>query len=669
MKNTSPLDVKQDAGRPVPPQPISSIMSSLSITSINGKRCTAVPRTNTGGAAAQTIALSSSTTAPEVAATSSTTEAAAVTPAAVPAVASSPDATTAASETAATAAPAATSTTAAQLQPAATTAAVAANDPTSEPTTTSTAAESTFSDTGQTDTDTAAVATTATEASSLETSSVAGSSPATQLTSDGATTSVSTNVAATANAQSELDGFTSISSVQSAIATTSVPLPAQTGSTTTASIHDPSSGQGNNIGAIAGGTIGGVALIALVSLLLWWFRKRRRSRRDSLLTPLTTPFPPDPSGYYGKIDESYASPSRSEKLKARLDTFNRNVGVSLRDKLSRKSSARINLDRGNSQFINPTPISQHSRNNSTASSLAQPLTLQERVGEWWTRAREMAGLRLRRQRIESFPTPPPNNEKSSHGPPKDFETFLAHQGRASQFATGPMKLSLDFSKHDSRQPTVPNFSQPSPSMNVVHTSEPTQPSPMSTRIRTLSTSQNNRSLSPIIETASNKSIPSLGRPYSLASSQFSSDRSTFMTTFSDARSKKGRSDPFDLSPPDIAYLNEPMPGKSGQMSNMGHAAQHRQRSSNTSDFTPPTGLSSLGASHPNMHLRSGPTSTLLDSVDDINKRARESRVRRSKHDDTDRGRAEDGSLYSKSNYSVWTRDDIGSAGPRVGEAR
>ena len=53
-----------------------------------------------------------------------------------------------------------------------------------------------------------------------------------------------------------------------------------------------------NAGAIAGGIVGGVALVVIVGLLVWWFRRRRREEHpqpaatDGLCSLYICPFPP-----------------------------------------------------------------------------------------------------------------------------------------------------------------------------------------------------------------------------------------------------------------------------------------------------------------------------------------------------------------------------------------
>lgn len=161
-------------------------------------------------------------------------------------------------------------------------------------------------------------------------------------------------------------------------------------------------GNGSTI-AVAGGVIGGVALISLIAFFIWFWRRRvLKRRRSTLLTPLT----PDPSfgvgrgekrSYYIRQDSIGPTP-RSTKVKAalrnqygrvrgRFDTLARSGSVS--SVSSHSSSRSVDMNRGNSQFMDNSPIMGRERKNSSALSTGsgKDLTIKERVMDIWARFR------------------------------------------------------------------------------------------------------------------------------------------------------------------------------------------------------------------------------------------------------------------------------------------
>lgn len=173
------------------------------------------------------------------------------------------------------------------------------------------------------------------------------------------------------------------------------------GSTATV-VAVPSSGSGSNGNgstiAVAGGVIGGVALVSLVAFFIWFWRRRvLKRRRSTLLTPLT----PDPSfgvglgekrSYFIRQDSIGPTP-RSTKVKAvlknqygrvrgRFNTLARSGSV--RSTASHSSARSVDMNRGNSQFMDTTPIIGQERKNSSAALSAHRdsgMTVKERVME------------------------------------------------------------------------------------------------------------------------------------------------------------------------------------------------------------------------------------------------------------------------------------------------
>lgn len=163
-----------------------------------------------------------------------------------------------------------------------------------------------------------------------------------------------------------------------------------------------SNGNGSTV-AVAGGVVGGVALVSLIAFLIWFWRRRSAKRhRDTLLTPLSA----DPS--FGRDIRNEKTPylihrdsigptPRSTKVKAalraqygrvrgRFDTLARSTSV--RSNGSHSSGPSVDMNRGNSQFMDSSPISTHQRSGSSALSSARDdsePTMKERIMEMWTR--------------------------------------------------------------------------------------------------------------------------------------------------------------------------------------------------------------------------------------------------------------------------------------------
>lgn len=153
---------------------------------------------------------------------------------------------------------------------------------------------------------------------------------------------------------------------------------------------------------MAGGVIGGVALISLIAFFIWFWRRRlSKKRRDTLLTPLSA----DPSfgrdvrgekGPYLIHRDSIGPTPRSTKVKAalraqygrvrgRFDNIARSASV--RSASSHATGRSVDMNRGNSQFMDATLINNHSRNNSSALSARDDtdMSIKERIMEMWAR--------------------------------------------------------------------------------------------------------------------------------------------------------------------------------------------------------------------------------------------------------------------------------------------
>lgn len=156
-------------------------------------------------------------------------------------------------------------------------------------------------------------------------------------------------------------------------------------------VPQPSGGPNSETVAVAGGVVGGIAIMALVGFLLWFWRKRAmRRRRSTLLTPLGAETGGNRFGRggdisRGQLDEkgayiidrgSLGPTPRAEKLRAglayrfqalqgRMSRFMGSGGAAVGG-FSRSGGSSgapsVNLNRGNSQFMDPLPT--HSRNSS-----------------------------------------------------------------------------------------------------------------------------------------------------------------------------------------------------------------------------------------------------------------------------------------------------------------
>ncbi|KAK3941192.1 hypothetical protein QBC46DRAFT_259209 [Diplogelasinospora grovesii] len=214
-------------------------------------------------------------------------------------------------------------------------------------------------------------------------------------------------------------------------------------------VPSPNSNAVQSTVAVAGGVIGGVVAISVVAFFVWWWRRRvLKKRRSTLLTPLDL----DPR--LGRRDEkgeyvinrgSIGPTPMSEKLKAAVGYNMKKVRGRLSRIVTRSnagSQSNVNLDRGNSQFMEPAVSdSTHSRANSSAllsGGGAKVTSTKDRFVDWWTRltADMKFNWRLREKdnNFDNVPTQTRNitNEKMgaamSSGQP-DFLTLLSMDDR------------------------------------------------------------------------------------------------------------------------------------------------------------------------------------------------------------------------------------------------
>ena len=155
--------------------------------------------------------------------------------------------------------------------------------------------------------------------------------------------------------------------------------------------------------AVAGGVVGGVALISLVVFFVWWWKRRsKRRRRSTLLTPLGA----DPvgggrgekRGAYTIARGSIGPTPRGERIKASFDANMKKMRSRLGSIVGvgggQGSMSSVNMNRGNSQFMEDS-LTRRPTNASGSSGRRQQLTPKDRVGDWWSRVTANAGFSWR----------------------------------------------------------------------------------------------------------------------------------------------------------------------------------------------------------------------------------------------------------------------------------
>jgi len=329
-----------------------------------------------------------------------------------------------------------------------------------------------------------------------------------------------------------------------------------------------SSNSRTNMTPVIGGIFAGLALVGIVGLLLWCCRRRRRRRRNSLLTPLGPP--PGEKTYY-EIDNMSVGPSpRGVRLKADLgyqaSIFKARVlgiGASLRSKIApeRSNSPSVNLNRGNSQFLDG-PVSQHSRNNSAISYDPQ-LTVKDRFENWWDQFRaNLAFKRQLRSRSEQDPFADPianargmtEKQAPREGTP-DFSRLLDNDDqfqkvqakRRSASISNLGSLGLNFQSNDpfADPKSTSKAWTPSNGNNTDSLADPISlPQPSISK---------GQSYIADIRRSRGQSIDATASRYpsTIAPSRDSYRDTVFSSFTTTTRKGKGRSDPFDLERPDL----------------------------------------------------------------------------------------------------------------------
>ncbi|KAG9230037.1 hypothetical protein BJ875DRAFT_386035 [Amylocarpus encephaloides] len=349
-----------------------------------------------------------------------------------------------------------------------------------------------------------------------------------------------------------------------------------------------------------------MGFIALVALL---FFLRRRKKRQSLLAPFTTGTrtefyrdekTPGSAGFDQKYTSNLPPPNdRFGSVATGLKAGLLGLGTSLKSKVSRdrSNSPSVNLNRGNSQFLDG-PIPTHSRNNSVLSGNGDKPTIKDRFTEWYDRVREDISWRMRMRKsnepADPFAAARGLNEKHTklNNPTPDFSQLLDMNDRELQLETERRRANFEKTQSGSSLPplgslglsfssmpdpfadpikknTGPNssaagrgqaardpFADPIDQPNNPFSDPISQPQPSVSRPTTYVTDIR-RSRGQSMDATNNGRPPSMtGGPTSRYPSSIApsvdSYRDTVFSSFSNnARKGKGRSDPFDLERPEL----------------------------------------------------------------------------------------------------------------------
>jgi hypothetical protein len=572
-----------------------SLPAGASITSIGGKRCTAIPRV-----AAAVNASSNFSATSEAAAVPATTPAAA---AVTVANSSTVQAVVGSSSSNVAVAAAAVEPSISQSN------SVSVALPTSTQSTTSTPPQATSNP----DSTTAAVLSnvSATEAVAPQTI-LSTPTPTASPTSSSVQASQTSSAAVESDARiTQASTSQSIYSNQAVASTVGYSLPTQVGEgpaqSSAAAAASISSSPKVNVGSVMGGIVGGAAFIGILFFLWWRYIKRKKSR-DSLLTPLNGSF--DTRGQREKYEfdgDSLGPTPLGRRWKAQAGGFCSKIRMDLVDfrsavkaKFARESDApSVNMNRGNSQFLEP--IQQHSRSASAVTGGHETtLTTRDRLADWWQRLTEDVHFNWRLRQKANEPLDHfaathsmRENETQSNQVSPNFSQFLVMKDhelrqaserhrRSQSTATLPQlgSLGLEFSgtsnlftgPYPDTQPTIPNISKPPEVLTLNPFADPT---PKLNSSDYVSNVRRSRGLSqPIPKNSAaatrlpsnHATKPSTAPRYpsiAAASSRYPSTIRTSQDSYSiSGRNTKGRSDPFDLDRPDLLQRPPPVPSQS-----------------------------------------------------------------------------------------------------------
>ncbi|KAK4040994.1 hypothetical protein C8A01DRAFT_15203 [Parachaetomium inaequale] len=323
--------------------------------------------------------------------------------------------------------------------------------------------------------------------------------------------------------------------------------------------------------AVAGGVIGGVVAISVLAFFIWWWRRRlQRKRRSTLLTPLDVvpSYDRDEKGGYVISRGSIGPTPVAVKVKAALDHNFKKIRGHIRN----RTAPSVNLDRGTSQFIDPAMA--HSRANSGVIG-AEPATT-DRLKGWWSGLGKKFN---RRDDNAQEKRAGATQEKKASSSQPDFLTLLNMDdgeldreaqrrrasiarlnGRASSADGFLGGLSLNFGSddpfsdanaiaHTSAKPAPLAVNQPSPANPFSDTNAIRDPPPaaMSKPTTYVADIRRSRSNSTVVGGGGGRQPSTV---YNYTRDSAASLRSMATATTTNQRTKF-RSDPFDLERPEL----------------------------------------------------------------------------------------------------------------------
>lgn len=197
--------------------------------------------------------------------------------------------------------------------------------------------------------------------------------------------------------------------------------------------------------AVAGGVIGGLALISILLFLIWFWRKRlKKNRRSAPLTPLSTG-PADRNGERGPYDiprNSLGPANIPEKVRAMVGYNYHRLRGRVNSLVTRSPKPGMDVNRGNSQF-GPlgAPVIGFASRAEVAGTEA--MTTKDRFIDWWGRRIEDGNLnwklhdpKSRRSNNETYTSMPNVGQASERGSQPDFLEKQQQQGASNDTAAG-----------------------------------------------------------------------------------------------------------------------------------------------------------------------------------------------------------------------------------------
>ncbi|KAK0384321.1 hypothetical protein NLU13_2466 [Sarocladium strictum] len=190
-------------------------------------------------------------------------------------------------------------------------------------------------------------------------------------------------------------------------------------------------GRGDDAGpdsALIGGIVGGVVGLAIIAFLVWFcIRRRRKSKRsrfsNRFSTRMTMPPGAEKRRNYEFDSGSVGPTPRRQRFAAAIGYHANKFGRGFM--MGNQSTNTVNMNRGNSQFLDALP--SHSRENSASSfDNRANLSRKDRFLDWWSRLKEDVNFnwRLRNGKSDTWAT---RNmmEKDSGDMEPDFLGLLA----------------------------------------------------------------------------------------------------------------------------------------------------------------------------------------------------------------------------------------------------